>query len=449
MSKKSYRSVPLPAAWPKHVHSAVLHAISLAAAALTATRGWAADHSSSRVRLRAKIERLEQEMEQLREELRLKDARLSRVPAHERPHYPPVERLAILQLRAARGWSVRQTAERFHLSPVTLSNWMRRLEERGPDALVQSPVPLNKYPDYVAHVVQQLKVLCPSFGYGKIAHVFGREGLRLGTSTVQRMIRRVVASEPEPEPDRARRANPMKKVIARHPHHAWHCDLTTVPTSMGFWTPALPFGLAQRWPFCWWMVVLADQFSARILRLAVFRNQPTTEEVQTIVARAVDEASVPPRYLITDKGFQFRDGGFRGWCRQRGIRHVFGALGQFGSIPFIERLILTIKRECTTRFLFPFSYAAARKELALFTGWYNRVRPHERLRGATPDEIHGIAEPFRERARFEPRVRWPRAAKCTSPQSTSGECSGARLALHVRYLEGRKHLPVVALERTA
>ncbi len=447
MSKHGYRSVPLPAAWPKHVHSAVLHAISLAAAALTATRGWAADQRSSLVRLRAENERLEQEMAQLREELRLKDARLSRVPAHERPHYPSVERLAILELRAARGWSVRQTAQRFHLSPVTLSNWMRRLDEHGPDALVRSPVPLNKYPDYVAHVVQQLKVLCPTFGYGKIAHVFGREGLQLGTSTVQRMIRRVVV--PGPEPDRARRANPMKKVIARHPHHAWHCDLTTVPTSMGFWTPALPFGAAQRWPFCWWLVVLADQFSARILRLAIFRNQPTTGEVQAIVARAIEEAGVVPRYLITDKGSQFRDRLLRGWCKRRGIRHVFGALGQFGSIPFIERLILTIKLECTTRFLFPFSRSAARKELALFAAWYNRMRPHERLRGATPDELHAGDKPFRERARFEPRARWPRDARSVSPHSTSGACCGARLALHVRYLEGRKHLPIVKLERVA
>jgi len=449
MSKKSYRSVPLPAAWPRHVNAAVLHTISLGAAALTATRGWAARHLSPGVRLRAQIERLEQERELLIEELRLKDARLSRVPAKERPHYPPVERLAILDLRAARGWSNLQTAERFFLSPVTLTNWMRRLDEQGPDALVQSPVPLNKYPDYVAHVVQRLKVLCPSFGYGRIARVLGREGLLLGTSTVQRMIRRVVPSEPEPEPDRARRTNPIKRVIAKYPHHAWHCDLTTVPTSMGFWTPALPFGLQQRWPFCWWLVVLADQFSARVLRVAIFGKQPTTEEVQTVMARAIDEAGVVPTHLITDKGAQFRDRVLRGWCKRKGIRHRFGALGQFGSIPFIERLILTIKKECTTRVLFPFTYSSALKELALFAAWYNRIRPHERLRGATPDERHDGAEPIRRRARFEPRVRSPRDPRGDSPPSTTGERCRSRLELDVRYLEGRKHLPIVALRRVA
>ena len=28
---------------------------------------------------------------------------------------------------------------------------------------------------------------------------------------------------------------------------------------MGIWTSTLPFSLTQRWPFCWWVAVLADQ----------------------------------------------------------------------------------------------------------------------------------------------------------------------------------------------
>ena len=449
MSKKGYRSVPLPAAWSEHVKSAVLHTISLAATALTATCAWAAEHRSTRVRLRAELDRVEQELELVREELRLKDARMLRIPAAVRPHYPPIERLAILALRAARGWSVDQTAERFHLSPGTLSNWMRRLDDEGPDALVKSPVPLNKYPDYIARVVQELKVLCPSFGYGRIAHVLGRQGLQLGTSTVQRMMRRVVPAEPEPAPEPASRGNRRENVIARRQHEVWHCDLTTVPTSMGFWTPALPFGLAQRWPFCWWLVVLADQYSARILGVDSFRNQPTPEEVRAVVAKAVAAEGVAPDNLITDKGAQFRDRGLRRWCRERDIHHRSGSLGQFGSIPFIERLILTIKKECTRRMLFPFSHSGARRELSLFATWYNGSRPHQRLLGATPDERRGAANPFLKRARFEPRVRMSHGAGCASLRSSTDDSCGPRLALRVDYLEGRKHLPIVALRRVA
>ena len=45
--------------------------------------------------------------------LRIKDARLVRIPPRNRPHYPPAGRLAILALRAARGWNTSQTAARF------------------------------------------------------------------------------------------------------------------------------------------------------------------------------------------------------------------------------------------------------------------------------------------------------------------------------------------------
>ena len=422
------RGPRLPSGWPKHARAALLHAISLGATALTVVHGWAAGQRSSRLRLRAELERLDRELAVVREELRLKDARLARLPARERPHFPPAERLALLELRAARGWSARQAAARFHLSPGTLFNWMRRADDQGNDALLRSPVPANKYPDAVAHVVQRLRVLCPSFGYGKIAQVLAREGLRLATSTVQRMSRQKPPCEPAPLPDRPRRIRPRTNVIARSPDHVWHCDLTAIPTAIGSWSPALPFGLPQRWPFCWWLVVLADQYSARILRRAAFRSAPNAARVRAVVAGAASDAGVVPSFLVTDKGPQFRDRSFRTWCRARGVRHRYGSLGQFGSIPFVERVILTVKRECTARILVPFSHARVREELSLFANGYTGVRPHERLAGATPDEVHGGAGAGR------------------APLSLA---RGIRPVLRVRYLDGRKHLPIVALERAA
>lgn len=422
-----FRSSPLPSVLPKHARLALLHAISLASTALTTVQGWAAGQRSSRLRLRAELERLERELALLREELRLKDARLARLPARERPHFPTGERLALLELRSARGWSAREAAARFHLSAGTIFNWMRRIDNEGADALLQPPVPANKYPDYVAHVVQRLRTLCPSFGYAKIAQVLAREGLRLANSTVRLMTQRKIRLEPDPVPAR-RRIRPRANVIARYPDHAWHCDLTTIPTTIGSWSPALPFGLPQRWPFCWWLVVLADQYSARILRLAVFRSAPSAAQVRAVVAGAASDSRAAPSFLVTDKGPQFRDRLFRTWCRDRGIRHRYGSLGQFGSIPFVERVILTVKRECTARVLVPFSHSRARGELSLFASWYNGVRPHERLDGATPDEVHGGVGTTHARISL---------------------ARGARPALRVRYLAGKRHLPVVTLEDAA
>jgi hypothetical protein len=211
--------------------------MSLAHYALVHTRGWAANGSNDRVRLSAKSDQLEHEIRLLREEIRIKDARLDRIPALRRPHYQPTERLAILELRALRGWSLAQTARVFHVTPATIASWFTRLDEEGPTALLRTSVPVNKYPDFVRYLVQRLQVLCPRLGKVKIAQVLTRAGLHLSTTSVGRMRR----ESPMP-PSTARRETmaSVRRVTAQYPNQLWHADLTTVPTSAGFWTSWLP-----------------------------------------------------------------------------------------------------------------------------------------------------------------------------------------------------------------
>ena len=90
-----------------------------------------------------------------------------RIQPQQRPHYLPTERMIILELKAAGGWSLKQTAKAFLVTPATIASWMRRLDEEGPEALVQTPVPVNHFPDYVRYVVQRLKMLCPDAGQGQ------------------------------------------------------------------------------------------------------------------------------------------------------------------------------------------------------------------------------------------------------------------------------------------
>src|SRR6266704_7083764 len=107
------RLLPLPRGWPRRVRSAVVQVISLARTSLALTQGWASESMNGQLRRRAEGDRLQQEIHLLREEIRLKDARMEQIEAHKRPHYPPTARLAILELRAARGWSLAQTARIF------------------------------------------------------------------------------------------------------------------------------------------------------------------------------------------------------------------------------------------------------------------------------------------------------------------------------------------------
>ncbi len=435
----------LPRGWPKRVKSGVVHAISLARVTMTTSWGFCAMHRSARVRLNAENERLRHEVGLLLEEIRIKDARMMRIPAHQRPHYPPIDRLAVLELRAARGWSLYQTAERLLVSTATVSSWMRRLDDDGPRAVVETSEPVNKFPLFVSYIVRRLKVLCPSLGYDKIAQLLCRAGLHLGTTTVRRMLRQTA---PPRKPQRAPRAK-RRLVTGRYPGQVWHADLTAVPTSLGLWTSAAPFALPRRWPFCWWIAVVADQYSRRIMGVAVYAKLPTSLCIRDLLARIVRDSKAPPGYLVSDRGSQFSSHEFRRWCRCLGIRQRFGALGQFGSIAIAERLILTIKNECLRRVLVPFSKASVRRELSLYAAWYNRERPHERFATRTPDEVYERLGSPSLQPRFEPRADWPKRSPCAAPRSRIEGSRGARLDLQVDYLAGRRHLPIVTLKRVA
>jgi transposase InsO family protein len=404
LAKPQPPRIPLPKSWPGCVKSAVIHAIALAHYSIVYARAWAADSINARVRLAAEKDRFYEECALLREELRIKDARSVRIPPQRRPHYSPQERMAILELRAARGWSLKQTADTFLVTSFTIASWMKRIDEQGPDALLQLHEPVNKFPDFVRYIVQRLKTLNPSMGKVKIAETLCRAGLHLGVTTVGRILK----EDPQPGPEDA--ALSTRVVTAKQPNHVWHVDLTAVPTSMGFWAPWLPFALPQCWPFCWWVAVVIDHYSRRIMGVATFKNSPTSVSVQHFLEHVIDNAGATSKYLICDKGPQFWCDAFKHWCDQHNIKPRFGAVGQHGSIAIVERFILSLKNECTRVIRVPLHGESFCRERALHAHWFNEERSHSALDGKTPHEVYHDLAPACERPRYEPRARWPRSS---------------------------------------
>jgi hypothetical protein len=97
--------------------------------ALAHARSWTANSTNPRLRHLADADQARQEITLLNEQIRILNARMESIPAQHRPHYPSVERLAILELKAARGWSLDQTAKAFLVTPATVASWMKRLDE--------------------------------------------------------------------------------------------------------------------------------------------------------------------------------------------------------------------------------------------------------------------------------------------------------------------------------
>lgn len=214
-------------------------------------RGWASDSMNPALHRLSDVDRLHQEVRLLREEIRIKDARMEHIEAQSRPHDPPTERLAILELRAARSWSLAQTARNFLVTPLTIASWTARLDDEGADALVRLPEPFNRFPEFVGYVVRRLKVLCPAMGRVRIARVLARAGLHLGPTTVRRMLRTPRPPKPIAAPQTAPRI-----VTARKPNDLWHGDLTCSPFECQGLCPTSPV----------WVVRLGEAFSSELHR---------------------------------------------------------------------------------------------------------------------------------------------------------------------------------------
>lgn len=441
-SRSSQAALPLPRAWRKITRAGVLHAISVAAM----TSAWSRASRSSRQQALAEVDRLRAENSLLTEELELKDGRWSRVSARRRPYYGPVQRMRILQLRAARGWSTKQVADRFMVTEDTIVSWMRRLDEEGEAALVRLEEPGNKFPEFVAHLVRYLKRTCPTLGKRRIAQMLARAGLHLGVTTVGRMVKRDLSKSDVddvlPVPSRG----PLR---AKRPNHIWHMDLTTVPTSGGFWVPWMPFAKFQRWPFCWWMAIIVDHASRLVVGFAVFKRRPTSLQVYSFLGAAIRRSGSKPKYIIANKGKEFLCKPFKDWCRRKGIRPRYGAVGEHGSIAIIERFIRSMKSECARRIIVPFRLDQMRHEVACYATWYNEHRPHMGLGGRTPLEVFKGLQPANEAPRFEPRSRWSRKSRCASPVVRVKGRRGVRLTVILSRFESRPHLPVVELRRAA
>ncbi len=414
----------LPSHWPRYVKSAMVHTISLAHMAITWSRSWATNAPLQRARLAAQLDQARSEVSLLREEIRIKDARWQVLPARNRPHYCAVDRLAILEVRAARSWSVAQTARAFLVDEETVSSWMKRLDEEGPRPLVRVPVPVNRFSDYVRHVVQRLKVLCPTLGKKRIAQLLARAGLRLSASTVGRVLKKTSAPPPPETPSEPESG---RVVTAKYPHHVWHVDLTVVPTRRGMWTSWFPFSLPQVWPFGWVVAVVMDHFSRKVLGVRAFRKEPTSAEVCRFLHRTVRRTGVSPRHIVSDKGSQFWCRRFKRWCRSRKIRTRFGAVGKYGSIAIVERFIRSLKDEGIRPIQVPLNRRLFHRELLIYSAWYNNRRPHQALNGRTPKDLHGTSP----------------------PEQTSALPTDGPIHLDLRFAGGHRHLPVVTLRQAA
>ena len=142
---------------------------------------------------------------------------------------------------------------------------------------------------------------------------------------------------------------------AWYPDHVWSVDLTVVSSMDGLWVPWSPNALTQMHPYSWYVLVVIDHFTRRVMGFGVFEQQPTAGDVASTLEQICKENDAKPKHLVSDQGVQFTANEFREWCRTKDIKQRFGAVGKHGSIAVTERVILTYKDGCSRRILVPIS----------------------------------------------------------------------------------------------
>lgn len=440
--------VPIPPHWSTHIKHAYLAAFSLAHHVLFAVRSLVHYDTPFAARQELTRERLEAALAARDEQIRILKSRFLKIPSGKRPFYSSTDRFAILKLKQATGWSFERTAREFLVSGETIRKWVRTLES---DSLVAPPAPVNKFPDFVAALVHQLKSVFPLLGAQAIADYLARGGLHLSESSVRRFLMRPRRSPPQsPASSGATKPfaqRPSRIVATSSPNQIWHIDITTIPTSAGLALFGFPHAFPKLFPFSYDVVAVLDHFSRRVLAMQVFLKEPKTRDVVSVLERAAASAGTPPKHIISDKGPQFWNlsqrkpsNAYQVWLAAHGVRPRFGAVGKKGSIAVIERFFGSLKRSGTRRILIPYSPHQMQTELNIFAQWYNSIRPHQSLGGRTPDDVwHGR---IAEHTRLEPRALYPIA----QPE-LSKRVSG--IELQARPFRGRSHLPSVSLRAAA
>jgi putative transposase len=240
-----------------------------------------------------------------------------------------------------------------------------------------TPAPARsvRKPEWVVDRVIHLKALIPDAGCRLIATTFNRlhgarTGITVGKSFVAETIRRHrYAIEDERRRVRRRRAKrgPRNRI--------WAIDLTGKQDTTGT---------------CHDILGLIDHGTRRLLAL---KPIPTLSSWTLLghLCLAIGEFGKPAA-LRTDNGSVFTSRCFRAGLTLIGIRHQLSEVGCPWQNGRIERLFGTLKAKLDRWRVTDFGELA--RALSLFRFWYNAVRPHQNLGGATPLEAWHDIDPF-------------------------------------------------------
>jgi len=360
----------------------VWHLIDSVAAAIAQSygiaRARALTNPMAAVRIRAHRDHLYTEAALLERELVIFRSQRLAKPPRERPHFSPEQRAEIMQLAALRQWSAAYTARRFGLHENTIRSWKKAmLSKRRADELLGAP-PWNRLHEAVRHTVHELRKLCPEreFGTRSIARHMVRAGITISRASVRRILEEeLIKPDPKPRGTPPARVHDCPLLRPKGPHEVWHTDITEMRV---LWKK---FEVAA----------VLDGYSRKLLAIRAFARRPTTRDMMLLVKEAVRREGQAARFLISDRGSQFRRR-FSEGCHAEGIKHVKCKVRCWQLNAKIERFFRTMKIWTRAAWMVP-TVPRMQQRLEQYRAWYNQHRVHGAHEAHTPQDRMGGIEP--------------------------------------------------------
>lgn len=320
---------------------------------------------------------------------------------HLSRHRPPElsaqaqERLRYLSCWEAlreQGLSSTQASQRLGLPRSTLYRWAQRLQRQGPEGLEErSRAPQRRRqptwsPD-LAQTVLTLRQGCPRWGKDKLVVLLRRQGVRLSTSMVGRILTRLQARGVLKEPPRqgisARRRQRPRPYAVRKPREYQARkpgDLVQVDTLDVRPLPGVILKhFTARDVVCRWDVVELHT-RATATAAAIF--------LETLLARM----PFPVKAIQVDGGSEFQ-AAFEQACQRRAIRLFVLPPRSPKLNGCVERAQRTHREEFYERYDGDVETRALNQALRAWEHTYNTVRPHQALDGRTPLEYLTLCHP--------------------------------------------------------
>ena len=229
--------------------------------------------------------------------------------------------------------------------------------------------------------IDELHLRHPFMGARMLRDQLNRAGLDVGRKHVGTLMKRMGVEALYRKPGTSKK-HPGHKIYPyllrgltiNRANQVWALDTTYIPMAKGFV----------------YLVAVVDWASRKVLAAKIAITLEACHAVD-VLQEAFNRHGTP-EIVNTDQGSQFTADEFVKEVEDRGCRLSMDGRGAWRDNVIVERLWKSVKYERVYLNAYD-SVNGARKSIIQYLDWYNRSRPHSKLKKRTPDEAYAVMLP--------------------------------------------------------